>query len=237
MAETFIPTTIEIDGVEVPIRIVRFDFDSKTAFTRDFGKLEGIYLRAEALTRLALSKAALPTKPDPPDPVPMEESVDVQAARRARNAEKLRAHADNITLALALRELEDTPAQRAQRDVVEAENDGFAARFVTETFERFVSVDPAYELIDADGRRVQSGLDLLRSYPTRGALFSAVLYKVHAQTSLAADLKKKLASPSASAPSSPGKSERSPTANGDPPVPIAAAVSTAISVESEDVTA
>jgi hypothetical protein len=238
LADTFIPTTITIDGVEVPIRIARFDFESKNAFARDYAKVEGIQQRTAALERLALSKASLPTKPEPMEDLEKEAPEETEEAkaerlarnteRMVRNTERLKAHAANVTLALALRELDDTPTQRAQREALEVENDRFAARFVKDTFERFITIDPAYELIDADGRRVQSGLDLLRSYPTYSQMFYLVLYKVLNQNALALDLKKKLASPSASATSSDAKSEPSLTAAGDPPAPTAASASSAI---------
>lgn len=222
--ETYLPTTIEIDGAEVPLRILRFDYESRTAFARDMDKLRGIWQRATALTRLALVTAGLPTKPETEDATEHESAED-QAARLARNAVALRTHAENIQLALALRELADTPAERAKRDEVSAENDAFSSRFIREAFERFVSVDPAYDLVDLDGRSVRTGADLLRSYPSVG-MYSVVLAKIETQNSLAAELKKKLASRSDSAPLSLEKSEMSQTANGGAPAPIAGDAST-----------
>jgi len=235
MADSFIPTTIDVNGVQVPIRIARFDYDSKNAFTRDYGRLTGIWNRASALARLALVKAGMPTKPDPPEEAPDSEAAEAMAARLERNAEKIRVHVENTTIALALRELEETPAERARRDALEAEYDAFATGFIKQTFDRFVSIDPDYVLLDADGLRVQTGLDLLRAYPSL-ALYSDVIAKVLLQNSLSADLKKKLDSRSASAPSSDGKSETSPTASGAAPAPIAISALISDSANVEGVT-
>lgn len=247
MADVFLPTTITIDGVEVPIRIARFDFESRNVFARDYNKLEGYKQRADALVKIALVKAGLPTKAEleiePADvtailalPLPKDATPEQLAQREAlesdraarvdRNLEKLRVHDENVTTALALRELEDTPAQREKREALEVETDRFASRFITETFDRFVSIEPTFVLTDPEGRRVESGRDLLRSYPTRSHLFYEVLYKVLMQNSLAAELKKKLASASASGPSSPEKSVTSPTASGDQPASTAGSAST-----------
>lgn len=237
-ATTYLPTTIAIDDVEVPIRIARFNFETRNAFARDYNKLEGFKQRADALDRLALVKAGLPTKADleiqPADEIEPADEPEAdkvarlarQAARVEHNLEKLRIHQENLTTALALRELEDTPAQREKREALENETDRFASKFITRTFETFVSIDPEFVLVDAVGRRVQTGLDLLRSYPTRSALFYQILYKVLIQNSLAAELKKKLDSASASAPSSPEKSAMNPTASGDQPGSTAASAST-----------
>ncbi len=48
--ETYLPTTIEIDGAEVPIRILRFDYATRNAFSRDMDKLRVIGQRSAAST-------------------------------------------------------------------------------------------------------------------------------------------------------------------------------------------
>ena len=227
----FIPATITIDGTEVPIRIVRFDFESREAFARDYRKLEGIWRRQQALERLALVTAKLPTQAEKDEAVPEgNESDEAKAARLTRDEEKRRVHADNVSLALAMRELDETPVQRAHRADLDEENDRTAARITKETFERFVSVDPSYELIDSDGRPVQSGLDLLRSFPSQ-TLYASVLAEVMIRNTIAASLKKKLGSLSDSVPSSNAKSATSPAASGEAPVPTAPSVSTSDSAD------
>lgn len=223
MTDRFLPTTIALDGQTVPIRVTRFDFDTRTAFARDFDKLMTIYARSEALTRMALIKAGYSPKPVLEE-ASLDESPEALLARRARNLKALEAHVDDTTTALALRELEETPAQREKRDTLDAEQNAFAVRFTKETVERFISIDPSYELV-ADGVRVQSGADILRAYPQRQKLFADLIYIVHAQHTLSADLKKKLASPSGSETSSAASSATSPAVSGASPAPAAPSAS------------
>lgn len=228
MSETasFLPCTITIDGTPVPLRIVRFTFESREAFARDYRKLEGIWRRNQALERLALVKAELPTQPAALEKAPEgEEATDAKDAREARNAEKLRTHADNISLALAMRELDESATQRAQREQLDAENDATAVRITRATFANYVTVDPACDLADDEGSPVRTGLDLLRSFPSQ-TLYATVLAEVLVQNTIAATLKKKSVSPSGSHPSSIEKSARSPAANGAAPAPSASSAST-----------
>lgn len=235
MTEKFIPTTITIDGQAVPIRIARFNFDTKVAFAREFDKLMAIAAHSEALTRMALVKAGFPSKPALEEPA-LEEKPQEALARRIRNMPAIREYSENITTALALRELEETPEARAKRDALEAEQNAFASRFTKETVERFITIDPSFELM-VDGERVQNGADLLRAYGDRQVLFGELIYKVQAQHTLAADLKKKLASPSGSGSSSDASSATSPVASGDSPAPTAASASTTDSAAAAAATA
>lgn len=231
----FLKSTIAIDGTWVPILIVRFDFESREAFTRDYRKLASIWDRNQAFDRLALVKAGLPTHPEKLEDEPKEkEAPDVKAARESRNTDKLRVHEENIALALAMRDLDETPEKRAQREQLDEENNAIGVRLTRNTFERYVTVDPEFELIDSAGRPVKTGLDLLRSFPTQ-ALYSTVLAEVLIQNTLAASLKKKLGSPSGSDLSLIAKSATSPAVSGDQPAPTVPSASISASAAPEAV--
>ena len=194
-------TTVTIDGQDVPIRIAAFDFESKNEFVRDYQRFNWSWQRTKALTRFALSKASLPAELELADleGAPADESDEARAEREANNhailqenAARQRAHEEHVALALALRDLDETPAQRERREALNAADDAFASAFISRTFERFISVDPSFELIDAADRPVRTGLDLLRSYPSF-QLYSIVLVKLLTQNSQAANLRAKLA--------------------------------------------
>jgi hypothetical protein len=231
MTESFFPATITIDGTEVPIRVKRFDFQSREAFARDYNRMEGIQTRAAALTRLALMKADLPTKAEEAEAVIDPEAEGDRAARHARNAARLQRHQENVALALALRELEETPEERDKRERLTRINDEWAASFVRSTFANFVSIDPAFALNDRAGQPVRTGLELLDAYGSQ-LLYATVLFEVLTQNTLPTILlKKKSPSPSASDPLSPERSETSLTASGDGPGSAATAASTPASAD------
>lgn len=208
------PATVMVDGRQLRLRIKRFDLEEHNAFMRDFSRAGRLRKRDEYF----LEKHRQPLF----DKLTKEPLRDDQGAVRYEDDETV----------LARLELEEPEEQRAAREARDMADMIWASEFLRGTLDSYVTVEPN-QLIDADGRMVVSGLQLLTLYAARADVLQAVLQQVYFQNCLPEAIKKKLALRSAFSASSDAPT---PTTTGDDSAPTATPAEPKAEPESEAAT-
>lgn len=225
METTHYPTTFVIDRVPVEGEVKHLAIGEYIAFERDWQRLQRITNRQrleERLARQRLNKVDPQTEPavewaTPPNPKTPEGEEYLEQVL-ARDAWRRQRTAD----AIAFRDLEETEAERVQRERIEAQDDAFAKRFITQAVTDYVRIGEA------------TGAELLVKYAARTDVLSVFIATIWTENTIGEELKKKLRSASGLTPSS---NPSTPPANGDRPETIAAAALSAAPASVEGATA
>lgn len=136
--------------------------------------------------------------------------------------------------AIAERRLKEMPpAQRAEYDRLDLEDETFVRRVLVESITAYVTV-PEGQLEEEDGTAVTTGVQLLRLYAGRHDVLSALYQAIHTENTMSEAQKKLQRSLSALRRS---WAKHVQAASGPTPEPAAAGVETAASAESEAATA
>jgi hypothetical protein len=212
--DDYYPTTIDIDGRGIRLRITRFDMEQHADYMRGFQRVQRITKRDE----LRLDRARQQKR----DPLGEPIFLDVPAAGDVP-AKRLPLMEDDGEV-LARLDLDETDEQRTAREQRDETDEKFARGFVIDSITKYVSVEPR-QLATADAP-ITTGAQLLRYFASREDVLQTLLARIYIENVLTDEQKKRVASQRASAH---GSTPSTPTANGEAPAPTADAASNSIS--------
>jgi hypothetical protein len=243
LIKSYFPTTLEIDGVDLQLRIARFDVKQAHHFERLLtrarrkdadrmllirkpgAELERQHMTAMTAEGLAEFRAAIEAlrqrlrSPGPDEVPPTAEEVlkGLELVAPLLQPTDQFIVDDEEIRRRRWAELDD--AGRKKYDALVREDEEAFDLFVTEALGRYVRVDPGMEFEHeaADGtvtvQPVKTGADLSRCFGGRQDFISALVRRVREENRIGDALKNALRSRSASAPSS-SANDRDRTASG-----------------------